>query len=256
MCKEMKRDSIVFYASFWEVMQKMSRADRLAFVEAVCSYAFDDKETSLNGAAELAFILAKPQIDANIQRYENGKKGGRPKKTDGFENEKPMVSKKENHTSAEKKPNVNVNVNVNDNVYISKEDRQKILVKFFFKNLVNPQEELTRYLEWGDSTGWKKSNGQAITDKVAYASFWKPESKGERFPLPALRLLQAAYAYAQESSDEKAAEIVTSIVSAKDDFGKLNLIWPSRTAVELVIPYIQKANRNTLKMDVDNQYMP
>ena len=52
--------------------------------------------------------LVKPQIDANNKRYENGQKGGRPKKsgtekTNGFKNEKPNVNENENE-----------NVNVND----------------------------------------------------------------------------------------------------------------------------------------------
>ena len=253
----MTRETIVFYASFWEVMQKMNQADRLAFVEAICSYAFEGKEMTLSGAAELAFILAKPQLDATIQRFENGKRGGRPKKNDsfedGFENKKSMVLKNENHSFDFEKPNNNNNNNNNNNISLSGKERE-IFQKFFFKNFQNPKEELTRYLEWGNSTGWKKSNGAAITDIVAYASFWKSESENKRFPLLALRLLQAAYAYAHDAADEKAKDVITGIVQAKDNLGKLAFVWPSKDDAAIVIPYIQKANRNTLKIEIENKY--
>lgn len=114
---------------------------------------------------------------------------------------------------------------------------------------------MTRYLEWGDSTGWKKSNGATITDKVAYASFWKSETENKRFPLPGLRLLEAAYAYAQEAKDVPASEAIIGVVSAKDNLGKLVFLWPSKDAAATVLPYIQKANRNMLKLDVENKYM-
>lgn len=55
------------------------------------------------------FTLIKPQLSANNKRYEDGKKGGRPKKikTSGFSEKKPNENENENE---------NVNVNVNENV--------------------------------------------------------------------------------------------------------------------------------------------
>ena len=89
---------------------------------------------------------------------------------------------------------------------------------------------------------------------MAYASFWKSESENKRFPLPALRLLQAAYAYAHDAEDEKAKDAITGIVQAKDNLGKLAFVWPSKDDAAIVIPYIQKANRNTLKIEIENKY--
>lgn len=89
------REGFIFYNSYLEAAKDMPPKDRLAFYDALIGYAIEGKEpTSITKVANIAFVLSKPQVDANNRRYENGKQGGRPKKTDGFENEKPMVSEK------------------------------------------------------------------------------------------------------------------------------------------------------------------
>ena len=76
------RDSFIFYRSFFESFEGLSKKDRLILFEAVCNYALNDIEPELNGIPLAIFKLLKPQLDANIRRYENGCKGGRPKKTE------------------------------------------------------------------------------------------------------------------------------------------------------------------------------
>lgn len=111
------RDSFVFYRSFKNAICKIRNSeDRLALYDAITDYALDGVEPS-EDVSELISVLMetiKPQIDANNVRYENGKKGGRPKN----ENKKPVVSKlktsgfeSENHRFLDSKPNVNVDVN-------------------------------------------------------------------------------------------------------------------------------------------------
>ena len=106
----MERESFVFYRSFYKAIQKLSDEDLAKVIRAICAYALDGELIECEGIAEIIFDMAKPQIDANNNRFVNGQKGGRPKKTIGFENE--------NHRFPEKKPNVNVNdnENVNENV--------------------------------------------------------------------------------------------------------------------------------------------
>lgn len=103
------RDSFIFYRSFFESFEGLSKKDRLILFEAVCNYALNDIEPELNGIPLSIFKLLKPQLDANIRRYENGCKGGRPKKTE--------TKPKQNLTKTKTKPNNNDNHNhnVNDN---------------------------------------------------------------------------------------------------------------------------------------------
>lgn len=109
-----KKESFVFYASFYEALQDMKDKDRLKVYDAICELALNNKETELTGLAKIVFTLIKPQILANQKRYENGRKGGRPKKeTEGLLKEKTIGF---DNTETKTKPNVNENVNVNDNV--------------------------------------------------------------------------------------------------------------------------------------------
>ena len=105
------RDSFIFYRSFFESFDGLSKKDKLILFDAVCNYALNDIEPELVGVPAAMFKLLKPQLDANIRRYENGCKGGRPKKTETKPNQ--------NQTETKTKPNVNDNHNVNGNGNVS-----------------------------------------------------------------------------------------------------------------------------------------
>lgn len=107
------RDSFIFYRSFFEAAETLKTKDKLKLFESICDYALNDAEISLDGAAEGMFKLLKPQIDANTRKYENGKKGGRPKKNQDETKTKPKRNQSE--SKPKRNDNVNVNVNVNDN---------------------------------------------------------------------------------------------------------------------------------------------
>ena len=77
------RDAFVFYRSFAKVFRNLSNNEqKVNFINIVLDYALDDKAPESDGLLETMFELIKPQIDANNRRYDNGKKGGRPKKED------------------------------------------------------------------------------------------------------------------------------------------------------------------------------
>ena len=135
-----QRDSIVFYRSFYEAIQMLAPNDQLEIFHAILELGLNGEEVELcnSNVAKAIFLLIKPQIIANNERYVNSQKGGRPlKKTDNKQeddnNKKPIVSKNcpkqkpmviENDETKKpmvtkngqkQKPNENVNVNENDN---------------------------------------------------------------------------------------------------------------------------------------------
>ena len=72
------RDSVVFYRSFYEAVKNLPPEEFKESMQAILDYSFDGKPPRTQGSiAHTVFTLVKPQIDANIQRYENGKKGGK-----------------------------------------------------------------------------------------------------------------------------------------------------------------------------------
>lgn len=120
------RDSLVFYRSFAEAIADLDEADQLAAFWNIVRYGLDGTEPETRGAATAVFRMAKPQIEANNKRYQNGSKGGRKAAPHATVEAKPTrnhpetkMEPKQNQTeqnreSSEPNENVNVNENVND----------------------------------------------------------------------------------------------------------------------------------------------
>ena len=81
------RDSMILYRSFVEAIGELDQADQLAAFWAVIRYGLDEREPECTGVAKAIYRMAKPQIDVNNKRYQNGARGGRPKRLE--EEEEP-----------------------------------------------------------------------------------------------------------------------------------------------------------------------
>lgn len=121
----MERESFVFYRSFYEGIKELPRDIQGEVLTAIMEYGLNGVTTeNQKPITKAMFALIKPQLDANNQRFDNGKRGGRPKadcnqtETETKPNHNQTITKlKPNHNQTETKsePNVNDNVNVNDN---------------------------------------------------------------------------------------------------------------------------------------------
>ena len=85
----MERDSFVFYRSFEECISELDPDVQIECYKAIVHYALDGIEPDADGVVMAMFRAFKPQIDANNKRYENGKRGGRPKANQTETNIKP-----------------------------------------------------------------------------------------------------------------------------------------------------------------------
>ncbi len=110
------RDSFVFYRSFYEALEDLPSKEFKAAALAIMQYALNDVEPTTKGVEKTVFRIAKDLIDRNNQRYENGKKGGRPRNQTETEPETLITEEKpkENQTVTDKEPNRNPNVDVDD----------------------------------------------------------------------------------------------------------------------------------------------
>ena len=106
------RGGFVFYRSFFECFEGLSKKDKLTLFDALCNYALNDIEPELVGVPSAIFKLLKPQVDANNRRYENGCKGGRPKET----KDKPSQNQTETKTKPKEQVQDKDKVQVKDNV--------------------------------------------------------------------------------------------------------------------------------------------
>ena len=78
----MERESFIFYRSFYEAIKCMPPDVQAEIYPAICEYAlFGRTPKNLSEVAKGMFTLIKPNIDVNTARFENGKKGGRKKKS-------------------------------------------------------------------------------------------------------------------------------------------------------------------------------
>ena len=74
------RKSFVFYDSFYRAMNYLTKAEKIEYIDAICYYSLYDIIIEMSPKINGMFELVKAQIDANIKKRKDGKKGGRPPK--------------------------------------------------------------------------------------------------------------------------------------------------------------------------------
>lgn len=137
---------MIFYRSFYESLEGMTATTKAEVYDAIFRYGLDFKEPEINDAmAKSLFTLIKPQIDANVKRYNNGKQ---PK----LKQDKSKTEAKDKQIMSKTKANVNDNVNVNDNNNIDTRkqefaDSLKPFLSVYGKELLNDF-----YLYWSETT--------------------------------------------------------------------------------------------------------
>ena len=107
----------VFYKSFYDAVKQLQNAeDKCIIYQAICDYSFYDIEPTLEGITAIIWTLIKPQIDANIKKRNDGKKGGAPKGNSNAKKQPKttIVDLENNHRLNEKQPKEKENAKEND----------------------------------------------------------------------------------------------------------------------------------------------
>lgn len=191
----MKRESFVFYRSFFEAIRKLNKRDQATIYSQICRYALDGEIDELTGVPAAIFDLIKPQIDANLRRYENGTKGGEYGKLGG----RPKTPKKP-LKNPKQTPNVNVNENVNDNenvnvnVNASGSDETTNTRPPTVREVIQEAKELghhmteieaQKFIDYNESLGWKMKPSYALPKWFENRSYKNrsPAGKFANFPI-------------------------------------------------------------------------
>lgn len=133
--KKSEENSFVFYRSFYDVINLIpDDAIRGKAYGALCDYAFQGIEPpeDTDTLVKMVFVQAKPQIDANNRRRENGRIGGNASKKTEEANESKREAKNKQPVSKTKQtqsngvPNVNANANANQNVNENEKENDNV----------------------------------------------------------------------------------------------------------------------------------
>lgn len=192
------------------IKNNLSDLERLKFYEICLDFEFYDilPDALLleMPKVKFAFDFVKSEIESDkmkaraiIKRNtENGKKGGRPKKT-----ELSNLTDEQNSKNAEEKNpknpvgydnyislhNNNTNFNEEKNLIdlimkereknqkeVTKYLRWRIIIMFFEKNAQNPIYEYEKFYNYYNEKGWKTKNGANIKDIYKAAEHWGIEN--------------------------------------------------------------------------------
>ena len=184
---ESRRDSFIFYRSFWEAIREADEAGQRQLYAAIAAFALDGEEPQLTGLIKAVWLAIKPQLEANRKRYENGKKGGAPKgssnnptgrrgKAIATEPKEPITNQELTKNKANN--NVNVNENVNENVE-SKTKKRSVFsppsldeVRDFFSK-GNFTSDPAAFFDHYEANGWVQRGGKPIKNWQAAARQWE-----------------------------------------------------------------------------------
>ncbi len=175
----MERNSMVFYRSFYEAMEELNPEVKANVFDAIMQFSLNGKELDLSGISKTVFILIKPQLSANIKRYENGKQPKRPRAR-----AKQDTTKKEGNKNENENEDVNayweVHFQDDENVSTIKTKKEKFVaplleeVKEFFSTNGFKSEVGKTAFDYYNEAGWKDSRGKAIQN-------WKQKMRGVWF---------------------------------------------------------------------------
>jgi hypothetical protein len=119
----------IFYRSFYEAIKKLENVeDRCVIYQAICEYSFYGTDPILDGLKSIIWTLIKPQIDANIKKRIDAKKGGAPKGNNNAKKQpKTTIVDLENNLWLNKKQpkeNDNDNINEKENNNINEKEKE------------------------------------------------------------------------------------------------------------------------------------
>ena len=166
------RDSVLFYRSFYDALKNIPPDERLKVYDSIMEYGMYDRDPDLDGVALAIFLLAKPQIDANNKRYENGCKAKKKRTVSETEaNTKQDLSECE----AKEKEKEKEKVKVKDNNKIFKPPTVDDVRAYCTErgNNVDPQS----FVDFYESKGWMIGKNKMKDWKAAVRTWERSETK-------------------------------------------------------------------------------
>ncbi len=170
-------------------MKELDATTKSQVFDAIMEFSFSANEIELNGIAKTVFILIKPQLQANMRRYENGMKPKRKREAE----DKQEQSRAETNVNVNDNANANENENENfenahwnlnwkegENVNVQPKKKEKFVapslqeVETFFTENNFKVEVARNAFHYYNEANWKDSRGKSIQN-------WKQKMRGVWF---------------------------------------------------------------------------
>lgn len=146
------RDTTIFYKSFYDAIKVLPPEEQVVLYNAIFEFQFEEIEPQLSGLCNCIFTLIRPLLEKANTKYENGKKGGRPKtKTKPNENQNETDPKPYKDKDKDKDKDEDKNED---------KDEIKNQISFDEKFAIFKQQALAKGNRWAETI--KKNN--AIKD--------------------------------------------------------------------------------------------
>ena len=174
------RDGFVFYSSFWDAIKGLEPDEFKKAITALMEYGLNGNEVVDSPIALMALTFAKPQIDKNNQRYENGKKGGRSV-TKAEPNDNQTITKAEpNHEISEPKDKDKVKDKVKDKEKIYKKEISRFQPPTLeevssYCSERNKGVDPNKFIDFYQSKGWMVGKNK-MKDWKAAVRTWERKS--------------------------------------------------------------------------------
>lgn len=226
------RESFVFFRSFFEAVSEFDESVQASLSLAIIKYALYGEEPKLEGVAKAVFIVAKPSIDSSIKNYENGKKGGRPKKKRGdIVEEEPGIKSNINTGLSESKTGViesKETVDKNPGFERSKTTMTMTMAKDKTKaeaEAKNITPKSLRQEEWGF--------GEDLTSAFSEWLVYKEEKRQSYKPTGLQSLILQVKKYSGEYGEKSVAELIRECMASNWQ----GIIWDRLRKEEKRKPY-------------------
>ena len=172
------RDSFIFYRSFFESTIPLNKEEKAELFDAICRYALDAEQISLQGFPQAMFSLIKPQLDANRKKWINGCKDKIKSKDQSIDEQEESKSEAKNKQE-ESKSEGNVNVECKS------ESKSKGFIKPTLQEIqdyckernngVNP----TKFFDYYSASNWKDKDGKQVKNWKQKVITWESRNGNE-----------------------------------------------------------------------------
>ena len=117
----------------------------------------------------------------------------------------------------------------------SEKERESFFEIFFFKNFINPMDEVDRFCSHYEASGWIRKDGRPVVNRIALAKTWEQREKEEaRFSKLFLDSWEKIYEETKKKEPEFAKSLICEVRGASVSDSRVVLFVKDKDAIEAI----------------------